>query len=96
VGHKACAPERGDDVRKLLALSLAEAVLGSERVVNLMAKRVCPGCEGVGAKPGTRVSVCVKCRGSGMVLRTQTMQMGARPRMPALLCRGPRRSIWRG
>ena len=53
----------------MLRLTLREAALGTQREVIVRALRPCDDCDGVGARPGSRVTSCAVCRGEGQVVR---------------------------
>jgi len=57
--------EQGSDLRYVLERTLEEAVFGS--VVEIMLPRLvtCKSCQGTGAKPGSKPSVCGVCHGTG-------------------------------
>ena len=63
------ATEHGGDVQLMLRLTLREAALGTQREVIVRALRRCLECDGVGARPGSRVTCCAVCRGEGQVAR---------------------------
>ena len=53
----------------MLRLTLREAALGTQREVIVRALRRCVECNGVGARPGSRITSCAVCRGEGQVAR---------------------------
>ncbi len=53
----------------MLRLTLREAALGTQREIIVRALRRCDECDGVGARPGSRVTSCAVCRGEGQVVR---------------------------
>ena len=71
------AAEAGGDVRLMLRLTLREAALGAQREVIVRALRRCSACDGVGARPGSRVMCCAVCRGEGQVARFASGSSGA-------------------
>jgi molecular chaperone DnaJ len=60
-------PDRGQDVRVEVELSLREAMLGGKREVLVRGAAACETCNGSGAKPGTKPETCTQCRGTGQV-----------------------------
>ncbi len=56
---------RGDDVEVGQKLTLAEAVFGVSREVEIKAETHCATCGGSGARPGTGRDTCPQCHGSG-------------------------------
>ena len=71
------AAEPGGDVRLMLRLTLREAALGTQREVIVRALRRCGGCDGIGARPGSRATCCAVCRGEGQVARFASGSSGA-------------------
>lgn len=59
--------QRGAHVRADVRVTLAEALSGVERNVDVVRHRSCRTCEGSGAKPGTSPTTCDTCRGRGQV-----------------------------
>jgi molecular chaperone DnaJ len=57
--------EPGDDLKYTLALTLEEAGLGAEKVVELRRRTPCTRCEASGAEPGVGRTPCPNCEGSG-------------------------------
>jgi molecular chaperone DnaJ len=58
----------GDDVTLDLQITLEESVTGCKKPVEVRGSRptfLCPTCNGVGAKPGTRRIACMSCAGQG-------------------------------
>lgn len=60
-------PERGNDLRYDLEISMEEAASGLERETSVLRSENCSVCNGTGAKPGTAPKTCSKCQGSGQV-----------------------------
>ena len=60
-------PERGDDLRIDLELTLEEVFTGLEREVEINRIEGCPDCGGSGARTGTQPSNCPVCGGRGHV-----------------------------
>ncbi len=75
--RRRAAAEPGGDVRLMLRLTLREAALGTQREVIVRALRRCGACDGVGARPGSRVMCCAVCRGEGHVARFASGSSGA-------------------
>ncbi|AAK21999.1 molecular chaperone DnaJ [Caulobacter vibrioides] len=65
------APQRGQDLRYDLEITLEQAYAGAEVEITVPAAMTCEVCEGSGAKPGTSPSVCGTCGGAGRVRATQ-------------------------
>ncbi len=64
-------PQRGQDLRYDLEISLEQAYAGAEVEIRVPAAMTCEVCEGSGAKPGTSPTVCGTCGGAGRVRATQ-------------------------
>jgi molecular chaperone DnaJ len=64
-------PQRGQDLRYDLEITLEQAYAGAEVEITVPAAMTCEVCEGSGAKPGTSPTVCGTCGGAGRVRATQ-------------------------
>lgn len=62
------AATRGADLRYDLEIDFEEAVLGSERKVEMTVLQECSDCKGSGAAKGHSRETCRQCKGSGMVV----------------------------
>jgi molecular chaperone DnaJ len=60
-------PQRGADLEAGLHLSFADAVKGVTTAVNLPSDVRCSTCKGSGAAPGTTLTACGRCGGSGQL-----------------------------
>lgn len=69
-------PQQGRDMRVQLDLSFEEAVFGAEKPVQVQRLERCSHCKGGRAEPGTQVSKCTACNGSGEVRRVQQSIFG--------------------
>lgn len=58
---------RGADLQIDMLISFKEMVFGVKREVSLNRNRTCPRCKGNLAEPGTKISTCNTCNGSGTV-----------------------------
>lgn len=70
-GRPRTAARPGDDLLYDLTLTFEEAVFGTEKEVQIDTMLACGACEGTGAEPGSRESICPICQGSGQVVQTQ-------------------------
>ena len=61
-------PQRGDDLRYDLELTLEEAARGCEREISLSRLEHCDGCGGSGAEGDSRLKACPTCGGHGQVI----------------------------
>jgi molecular chaperone DnaJ len=75
-GRRAREPQRGSDIQQQLTLTFEESVFGTEKEVEVSRIERCQRCAGGGNEPGTSVSTCTTCRGSGQVQRTQRSLFG--------------------
>ena len=67
-------PPRGSDLQTQIEITLEQASTGKEVELNLNRQVKCSRCEGNGAEPGTDVSTCPKCNGTGRIqVRTQSI-----------------------
>lgn len=55
----------------VMELTFSEAAKGANKELNVNVEDTCPRCDGKGSEPGTKVSQCHYCNGTGMV-RFQT------------------------
>lgn len=78
-------PDRGQDVRVELTLTLAEALTGGKHEVSLHGAVACETCHGSGAKVGTKPETCSQCRGTGQVTAQRGFIMFS---SPCARCRG--------
>jgi molecular chaperone DnaJ len=92
-------PQRGDDVRYDLTITLEDAVRGSEIEIQVPRLDHCTRCSGSGAEPKDGLTQCPMCRGRGEVvyqqgflaIRRTCSQCGGRGqiiRRPCTQCRG--------
>jgi molecular chaperone DnaJ len=61
-------PQRGDDLRYDLEISLEEAALGCEKEISVTKLDQCETCHGSGAEHGSKLKTCATCGGRGQVL----------------------------
>lgn len=69
-------PNRGQDIRVTVKLSLQEVALGAKRNVRLKTLVPCTSCSGTGAGQGSRPAKCSTCGGSGEVRRAARSMFG--------------------
>src|SRR6188768_2175125 len=60
-GRRRRQPERGQDVRVELTLSLGDALTGGKHEVSIHGAVSCETCHGSGAKAGTKPETCSQC-----------------------------------
>jgi molecular chaperone DnaJ len=64
-------PQRGDDLRYDLRISLEEAVSGCEKEIKFTKPTKCEPCGGTGAEKGSKVIKCPQCNGRGRVVMSR-------------------------
>jgi molecular chaperone DnaJ len=74
--QRASGPLRGSDLRYDLQISLEEAYRGIEREISFNHLGTCATCSGSGAKPGTLVTRCDRCAGTGAMRSTRQTPLG--------------------
>jgi molecular chaperone DnaJ len=70
-GGERSGPQRGDDLRYDLEISLEEAATGCEREISVSKLDRCETCGGLGAEKGSAVKVCSTCGGRGQVMMSR-------------------------
>lgn len=61
----------GADLRYDMKISFLEAAFGKETNIDIEKLHTCDGCQGTGAKAGTKSETCPTCRGRGQVMHSQ-------------------------
>ncbi len=74
--QRTAGPQRGSDLRYDLQISLEEAFAGVEREISFSHLGQCATCSGSGAKPGTLVTRCDRCGGSGAMRSVRQTPLG--------------------
>ncbi len=64
-------PQRGDDLRYDLEITLEEAALGCDREIAVTKPDRCDVCEGSGMELGSKIRACSTCGGRGQVLTSR-------------------------
>jgi len=65
------APQRGEDLRFDLEITLEEASLGCEKEISVTKLDRCETCDGSGAETGSKTKTCATCGGRGQVLMSR-------------------------
>lgn len=65
------APQRGDDLRYDMEISLEEAARGCEKEITIKKSERCDVCHGTGGEEGSKVKTCPTCGGRGQVLTSR-------------------------
>lgn len=68
--------ERGADLRLDLEVPFRDAIFGAEREIEIQHQEFCDTCEGKGMEPGTQMTNCSTCRGSGQIQQHQRTAFG--------------------
>ena len=84
------AARQGQDLELAMRLEFMEAVKGCQKEVEITRNALCGGCNGSGAKPGSKPVTCATCGGVGEVLQ---QQMFLRIRTVCPACRGQGKTI---
>jgi molecular chaperone DnaJ len=69
--HDPSQPQRGDDLRYDLKLTLEEAALGCEKKISITKSVRCETCDGSGMEHGSKTRTCTTCGGHGVVLTSR-------------------------
>ncbi len=64
-------PQRGDDLRYDLEITLEEAAGGCEKEISVSKLDRCDTCDGSGMEPGSKIRTCSTCGGRGQVLSSR-------------------------
>jgi len=75
-GGRRQGPTRGADLRVDLTIEFEEAVMGTEKEIEVTRHETCPRCHGSGAEPGTHPMRCPTCNGMGQVRQRQQTIFG--------------------
>ncbi len=70
-GSDPSQPQRGDDLRYDLEITLEEAALGCEKEISVSKLDRCDTCDGSGMEPGSKIRTCSTCGGRGQVLTSR-------------------------
>jgi molecular chaperone DnaJ len=93
-GNRGPTATRGADVPAEIEIDLVEAARGTTAAVTLEVAVTCRTCSGDGVHPGTNVSVCPRCNGSGRLQQVSRSLFGEFVRTSACPeCRGSGRKI---
>ena len=74
--RKPNGPKKGADLNLHIDISFEDAYLGIEKEITITRNEVCNTCHGSGAKPGTSVTKCTMCNGTGQVKQVQNTILG--------------------
>jgi len=69
--------KRGRDIEVDVEIPLEDIIEGKEKTVTLYKYITCSRCQGSGAEPGTKISECFSCRGTGEVQQIKKTFFGS-------------------
>ena len=75
-GQARARQSRGEDIGIDLSISFRESATGVTREVTTRLPQACSRCHGNAAEPGTPISECATCSGSGQVSTTRQTMLG--------------------
>jgi molecular chaperone DnaJ len=64
-------PQRGEDIDLRVEVPFETAVFGGKHTVQIPREEACEVCGGAGSEPGSDVSTCPVCRGTGSAVQAQ-------------------------
>lgn len=67
----------GESIEAVLVIDFKEAIFGIEKEILVDKNLKCEKCGGNGAEPGSKVTTCATCKGSGRVFKVQRTIFGA-------------------
>lgn len=70
-------PDRGSNLEVEIAVPLQRILDGGEETVRLARNKECEICHGSGAKPGTELTNCASCKGTGQYIETGSEKQGS-------------------
>ena len=75
-GRKQNGPRKGADLNLHIDITFEQAFLGVEKEITITRNEECTVCHGTGAKPGTSVTKCPTCNGTGQIRQVQNTILG--------------------
>jgi molecular chaperone DnaJ len=75
-GPRRSGPQRGSDLRYDLEITLDEAFSGTTKEIHFSHLAQCESCKGSGAEPGTLVTACERCSGTGVMRTVRQTPLG--------------------
>ncbi|MCD6109413.1 molecular chaperone DnaJ [bacterium] len=75
-GRHAHGPKRGEDIEARIKISFEESVNGTSRELEITKAEKCDHCKGTGAEPGSKISTCKTCGGTGEVKEVRQTILG--------------------
>ena len=74
--RKQNGPRKGADLNLRMEITFEQAFSGVEKEITVTRDEICHHCHGTGAKPGTSVTKCTMCNGTGQVTQVQNTILG--------------------
>ena len=74
--RKQNGPRKGADLNLKMEITFEQAFSGVEKEITVTRNETCDNCHGTGAKPGTSVTKCTMCNGTGQVTQVQNTILG--------------------
>ena len=74
--RKQNGPRKGADLNIHIDITFEQAFLGVEKEITITRNEECGVCHGTGAKPGTSVTKCPTCNGTGQIRQVQNTILG--------------------
>lgn len=74
--RRSAGPRRGADREVSLQIDFEDAFYGMEKQIEIMRVENCEVCKGSGAAPGSKVSTCPDCNGTGQVRNVRSTAFG--------------------
>ncbi|MBI4859859.1 MAG: J domain-containing protein [Candidatus Riflebacteria bacterium] len=68
---RAATPQRGDDIQYTVTIPFETAITGGKVPIEIPTQTTCDRCKGTGSAPGSSVSQCSGCGGTGQVTFSQ-------------------------
>ena len=75
-GTRTRGPVVGDDLRFDLEIDFKTGVFGGEEKVRIRHLEKCETCDGDGIKPGSKISTCSQCGGTGVTVQVTRTPLG--------------------
>jgi len=69
--QKRHGPRKGDSIHVEITIPFGLSISGGKTSFSIHKEKVCPTCQGGGAKPGSEVKTCSQCQGRGTVILGQ-------------------------
>ena len=74
--RKQNGPRKGADLNLHIDITFEQAFSGVEKEITITRNEECKVCHGTGAKPGTSVTKCPTCNGTGQIRQVQNTILG--------------------